>query len=148
MEKTQEFLFRLLKITTEQFAVFEDNYNENDLRQIKLDMGVKVQYRADFINRKIGVFFQFEILNNDKPVLLNENGLHFEIVAETWNNYLADDGKSIILPKEYACHLVAIAVGTTRGILHAKTESTRFNELIVPLIFPDDLIEDDLVMKL
>ena len=39
-----------------------------------------------------------------------------------------------------------IAVGTARGILHAKTEATKFNQFLIPPINVVELIKDDIIL--
>lgn len=39
---------------------------------------------------------------------------------------------SIMVPKSLLTHFAVLTVGTTRGILHAKTENTRLNHFSLP----------------
>ena len=41
-----------------------------------------------------------------------------------------------------------ITVGTLRGVLHAKTENTEFNEFFLPTINVTDLIKEDIRFNL
>lgn len=43
-------------------------------------------------------------------------------------------------------HLTTIMVGTARGILHAKTENTLFNQFLLPTIDVTELVTDDVIM--
>jgi len=38
-------------------------------------------------------------------------------------------------------------VGTARGVLHSKTESTPFNGLIIPPINVEQIIQEDIVVN-
>jgi hypothetical protein len=40
-----------------------------------------------------------------------------------------------------------ITVGTCRGILHAKTENTKFNQFLIPTINVAELIKEDSVFE-
>ncbi len=41
-----------------------------------------------------------------------------------------------------------LCVGTARGILHAKTEGTAFNDFILPAINVEELVEEDTHVRL
>ena len=43
--------------------------------------------------------------------------------------------------------MVSIALGTCRGILHAKTENTEYNKYYLPLIDPETFNGEDLVIE-
>ena len=45
--------------------------------------------------------------------------------------------------KGFMQHIAMLTVGTTRGILHAKTEGTCFNKYVLPAINVAELIKDD-----
>ncbi|NOQ75958.1 MAG: hypothetical protein GQ574_28385 [Crocinitomix sp.] len=65
---------------------------------------------------------------------------------ETW--LLLTDEQELVFPKGFIRHLSVICVGTARGILHAKTEGTKFNEFILPTINVEDLIQEDASFEL
>ena len=49
------------------------------------------------------------------------------------------------LPSGFVCHLAMLAIGTARGVLHAKTENTLFNKYLIPTINVAELIKDDII---
>ena len=44
-------------------------------------------------------------------------------------------------------HLIVLTIGTVRGILHAKTEGTKYNSYILPTINVAELIKTDIVFS-
>lgn len=146
-ENTEDFLFSLIKLTTEQFAVFEDNYDAKG----ELEMFLQSKFMADSKNRILGVLLQFKLRmeESQKEVLIIESGLHFQIERSTWENCLDKDRKILTIPVEHAAHFTTLAVGATRGMLHSKTEGTCVNHLLLPLLSVDQFIDDkDLIINL
>lgn len=50
--------------------------------------------------------------------------------------------------KDILRYLATIATGTVRGIIHAKTENTVLNSVVVPPINLVEAIKEDFVFKL
>jgi hypothetical protein len=66
--------------------------------------------------------------------MIVEAGCHFAIKPESWEKLLNDGQKILVVPKGLMQHLAMLTVGTTRSILHAKTENTIFNKYVIPTI--------------
>ncbi len=137
--------FALNKITTEQFAIIEKHFNDNDNIEIKLSTHIK--FGIDPSDKIVVVFPAFIYEQNNSPFLVIEMGCHFKIKDESWNSFLNKDENSITFPKDFIAHLSVISVGTSRGTLHAKTEKTRFNKFILPTINLHQLIKNDLTFS-
>lgn len=139
-----EFLFTLSKLTTEQFAVFEENYSMG----MELEMNIQCKFGADPSKKMLGIFFQFNLRSAEtqKEVLIIESGTHFQVELNSWNNFLKEN--VLTIPYIYTSHFAAIAIGNTRGMLHSKTEGTSLNHLFLPLMTTDKIIdENDLVIE-
>jgi hypothetical protein len=52
------------------------------------------------------------------------------------------EGK-ITFPQNFVCHMAMLTVGTSRGILHSKTENTIFNSYILPTTNVKEIISSD-----
>jgi hypothetical protein len=48
------------------------------------------------------------------------------------------------LPKSIATHFVVLAVGTLRGVLHAKVENTFLNGFLMPTINVTEMVKEDI----
>ena len=81
---------------------------------------------------------QFE--QKKTPFIIIEIANHFNIEETTWNN-LKKTENGLIIPKEFASHLVMLTIGTLRGTLHCKTENTEFSDFILPTINVTELIK-------
>lgn len=140
--KAKAIGFSLSKITTEQFAVIETNFPEDEK---EIGIGMNFRFSASETQKMLGVFTTFTFQVEEKQFLIVEAGCHFKIKPEDWDNLLNDDKTELTVPKGLISHLATITVGTTRGILHAKTENTIFNKYHLPTINVSEVINKDSV---
>lgn len=136
--------FSLNNITTEQFAVIDSSYNEG------IDINLKAEFKFG-INREqkiISVIFSASFLQENTPFLVIEVGCHFKLKEDAWNQFLNEAKTELIVPKGFVSHLATISVGTTRGVLHSKTENTPFNKFFLPTINITDLVKKDVQFNL
>ena len=138
-KKVNNISFALARITTEQFAVIENNFD--DKAEIKIH--INFRFAADNKKKLVGVFSSFVFEANDKQFLIIEGGCHFAIAPDSWDEMLDTQENRLIVPKGFLQHMAVITVGTTRGILHAKTENTLFNKFHLPTINVANMIKED-----
>lgn len=141
--KTQPIAFFLKKITTEQFAIVEESFVEEK----DVDLSVNLRFGADMTSKLIVSFASFQFVTEKQPFIIIEIGCHFGIEQSAWDSlYNAEDG-TIKFNNGFMAHLAMLTVGTVRGVLHAKTENTIFNQFILPTINVADLIKGDIEFK-
>lgn len=138
-KKTNSIGFSLKKVSTEQFAILEEGFNEKG----KIRLNTSFRFAADDKQRYIAVFASFVFDSDEKPFLIIEASCHFSIKEPAWKEMLVSDSNSLEVPKGFLSHLVMLTVGTTRGILHAKTEGTCFNKYVLPTINVTEIIKSD-----
>lgn len=136
--------FGLLKIVTEQFAIIESAYSESETIQ----MGIGIDYGIDVEHKVIACSFRFELMIKNSPFLLIHVRCDFRVNDDAWADFSCEEKQSICFPKGFASHLAVLTVGTARGVLHAKTENTRFNEFFLPTININDFVKEDVNLKL
>lgn len=136
--------FGLLKIVTEQFAIIESAFIESETIQ----MGVGIEYGIDIEHKVIACIFRFELMIKNSPFLLIHERCDFGVEEDAWNEFTNEEKQSICFPKGFASHLAVLTVGTARGVLHAKTENTRFNEFFLPTININDFVKEDVSFEL
>jgi hypothetical protein len=144
MIKQKSISFVISKITTEQFAIIEENYSKDG----SATLGTNLRFGAVPDQKTIAFFAAFTFESDKKPFIIIEAGCHFNIQQEAWTEMINDETKSLTIPKGFLNHLAMLTIGATRGILHAKTENTSFNTFVVPAINLSDLIHEDAVISL
>lgn len=135
--------FSLAKINTMQFAIIEDSFKEG--LPINLDLNIKFGLNVE--HKVLSVFFTFKLLQEKNPFLIIEVGDYFNIDGDSWSKFIDVKNNSITFPKGFASHLVLLTIGTTRGVLHSKTENTPFNKFVLPTINVNELIKSDVTLK-
>jgi hypothetical protein len=144
MEKKFKIGFLLNKITTDQFAIIESSYKDNE--EVQFNYGLNFGFDKE--TRIIAIFFKFNLQQEGNPFLIIEVGGHFLIEPKTWNTFFNSDSEIITIPKNFMQHLAVITIGTSRGILHTKTENTIFNKFILPTVNVTEMIKEDVVFSL
>jgi hypothetical protein len=142
METKKNISFRLLNIVTEQFATFEvENLPDTN------ELNSELQFSINPESRVVGCRMKFQFLHNNQPFVVLIVVCNFDIKKSSWDNQIVLD-KKITLPKHLLEHLCVITVGTSRGILHTKTENTIFNKFIIPTLDVSTLVEKDVVFEI
>lgn len=142
METKKNISFRLLNIVTEQFATFEvENLPDTN------ELNSELQFSINPESRVVGCRMKFQFLHNNQPFVVLIVVCNFDIEKSSWNNQIVLD-KKITLPKHLLEHLCVITVGTSRGILHTKTENTIFNKFMIPTLNVSTLVEKDVVFEI
>ena len=142
MSDIKEIKFNLIKVTTEQFAALDIPTEDQ-----KIVFNSSFKFGLSFEEKRIGVFTNFSYLTDKMPFLLLESGCHFTIEEGYWDKISNKETKSALLPKGFVSHLLMLSVGTARGILHAKTENTPYNEFIIPLINVTEAVKADIELS-
>ncbi|SIS89734.1 hypothetical protein SAMN05421789_11051 [Kaistella chaponensis] len=130
--------FQLLEIETAEFAII-DSVGINP-KKIKFTTGL--QFGISDANSEIMCNVIIEFFSDEQKLLLKlrtEN--KFKVMPEDWEAFKNDDGLTI--PKGFLAHIAMISVGSSRGILHCKTENTPFNLFVLPLIDVTSMIAED-----
>jgi len=136
--------FRLLKITTVQFAVIENAFIESE----PIQLGAGVNYAIDDKNKVIACIVRFQFAINESPFLIIHIKCDFGIEDNSWMSFIDADKKEIKFPIDFVKHLAVLTVGTARGILHSKTENTKFNKYFLPTINVNELIKEGFSFKI
>jgi hypothetical protein len=134
--------FALQKFQTEQFAIIEQNFSAAE----KVQFSFSFDFQIIHSQRIIIVSLEFSFMQHNNPFLVGKVAGYFKVGSEEWLNFCTE--KQITVPKSFIAHLAMITVGTTRGILHTKTEGTAFNRFLFPLINVSNSIKGDICFNL
>lgn len=132
--------FRMFGIHLDQFAILSSNKSDGDL-----GMKIELSYKYADKGEKIACTADFEFTNQESKIMVLGVTCEFKIHEEDWTK-LNKNGK-VVIPKELLEYFAVHTVGTARGVLFCKTESTQFNNVIIPPINVADLIKGNLVIR-
>ncbi|HAR38546.1 MAG TPA: hypothetical protein DCS09_08275 [Porphyromonadaceae bacterium] len=96
----------------------------------------------------VSASFRFESENKTAPFIILETKAYFQIKSESWKSMYDAETNALTLEKGFARHISVITVGTSRGILHCRTEGTDMNHLILPLINIEKILSEDIVINI
>jgi len=133
--------FILKQIKTEQFALLDENINTDKNVAIRVDLG----FGLDKENRTLKVLFKSIYEKQNLPFIILEVACFFEITPDSFAGFKIQEDEKIVIPCGFIKHLSVITVGTSRGVLHAKTENSPYNKYLLPTINVNDLVKDDLL---
>lgn len=129
-KKSLPIEFRIKRIKTEEFAIIEEAFDENE---------PSIQYRVGTglfapENKTVICSISFSFAQKEIPYLKAEVSCAFEIREEAWEKVIDKEKNEAVFPVDFTDHLVVLTMGTLRGVLHAKTEGTPFNRFLIPTI--------------
>lgn len=133
--------FVLRKVTTEQFAIIEEGFSDKG----NIRIGTQLRFGCDDQKKLIGCFTKFNFDSEQKAFIIIEASCQFQILEDAWKEMYLEESNSLKVPKGFLSHLAMLTVGTTRGILHAKTEGTCFNKYVLPTINVSLLVKEDVI---
>ncbi len=132
--------FSLARINTDQFALIESAFNN----EAPINMNLSLNFGANPEMKLISVKASFKFEHETGPFMIIEAICFFKIDSDDWKSFVKEE--EIIVPKGIITHFSMLAVGTTRGILHSKTEGTNFNGFIIQPVNLTEMITQDIKM--
>jgi hypothetical protein len=135
--------FQLIGIKTEKFAYFD----KVEIDSSNVEIQTQIRFNLTPSEHQLDVYVFFTFKSNDEIFIAIEVGCKFLIKEENWNLFHLADSKSIVFPKEFIRHLLVLTFGTTRGVLHAKTEGSDLNRYFLPTMNVEELITEDVVLN-
>lgn len=140
MENNINFIFS--KIETLQFATFDIQVEKS----IDFDFGVNTEFSVNDIERTIIVTLDLSFFQNKFPFVKLEVACYFNIIEDSWNTFI--NKNKIKIPADFARHLLMLTVGTSRGILHSKTENTEYKNIVLPTINLTEIIKENIIFDM
>lgn len=140
---TNDILFKLHAIKTEQFAIIEDAYNEAEAVQLESNY----RYGSVVSEQLIAVMVNYKFKSSKAVFLTIEVSCLFNIKPASWELIFNVEKSELVLPKAIATHLLVLTIGTTRGVLHAKTENTLYNRFLLPTLNVSESIKEDVIIR-
>jgi|LFRM01.1.fsa_nt_gb hypothetical protein len=144
MMSNGNFKFKLVNILTNQFALIEEHFSE-DVSTVQLSLNHK--FGIDIEKRNIALKNQIRFLSDNQIFIIVEITCTFNISEESWVELRIEEKSEIVIPSGFATQLLVLTVGSARGVLHAKTENTKFNKYFLPTLDLSKSIENDIVFN-
>ena len=130
--------YRISHIETVQFALFPDNFQNGKEVRVNTNCGYNVRSDIQQVRNIINVNY----LQDDKLLMVAELACYYDIAPEGVESIKAE-GK---IPVDFLRYMGSISVGTIRGLIHAKTEGTVLNPVVLPPVNLEEAIKDDMAL--
>lgn len=136
--------FAFTGLRTISFAQIEVAYKKTGETNLisHLGFGIDIDDHTITCNTK----FSFE-KKKDQPFLILELRGLFTINKNDFLNKVKQTDNSFLITKDLATHFAVLMIGSARGVLHAKTEGTTFNQYLLPTMDVKNMIPEDIVLN-
>ncbi|WKN45814.1 hypothetical protein [Tunicatimonas pelagia] len=143
-EEAGKIGFLLSNISTLEFATIDSAYQEGSPEDLQLGFGFGILEEERWIVCDANVEFHI----NNRPFIIIKVRCEFEIDPNAWERFVDYKKNTITFPDGLLRHLAVLTTGTTRGILHAKTENTKFNQIILPTLNIADIVSEPITFDI
>ena len=128
--------YKINKIETRQFACFPEVF----ITSTEINVGSEFVFQQSIEKNKIICISKIRYQQAGRLLLILELACVFGIAPDGMEE-LKRESK---IPKGFLQYMASIVVGTARGVIHAKTEGTLLNPILLPPINLVELIKDDI----
>lgn len=130
--------YKIARLETRQFAIFPERFDSS------AEFGVNSSYEFSISadTSAIRCRSTFHYIQGENVLMILEMNAFFAIAPEG----MAEIQSKGSVPVDFLRYMGTIAVGAARGIIHAKTEGTVLNSIVLPPINLVEIIKDDLVI--
>lgn len=135
----QSIPYKISQIETMQFAIFPENFINGQEVLVNTNCGYNVRSDLNQVRNIISVNYT----QNEKLLMVVQLACYFDIAPEGVNIIKAE-GK---IPVDFLRYMGSISVGTMRGVIHAKTEGTILNPVVMPPINLEEMVKNDLMLS-
>ena len=139
----QQILYKYIKIETEQFATFEESFNDG-VEELHFQTEVMLGYAKDHgaLCNKIMV----NISQMSTTILKVVVASYFEIAKESIE--MLSENNKVVFPPNFLVQIASLNYGSIRGVIHAKTVNTKLNRIILPPFYFGNMIDKSFVAEL
>ena len=138
-QKEIQIQFCLVNIEEKQFVKLCNEWPEGDM-QIQNSLN----YAADTEQRVVRCTTSIEFKQNDITQLILKVQAIFEFERQGWSAMYNLNEDAWILPCGLVQHLADITIGATRGVLAVRTQENGIKNIVLPLIHPSQIINNNL----
>lgn len=131
--------YKIERIETNQFAIFPDKVVNGAEVSIEVNSGFSAGELLSPLKNVVNVQYK----QNGNLILVLEISCFFTI-SEEGQESVRKEGK---IPVDFLRYMGSFSVGIARGVIHARTEGTVLNPIVLPPINLNDAIDKDIVIK-
>jgi hypothetical protein len=136
--------FAFVSIATKQFAIIPENYKATNINKYV----ATTDFMLDEEQKIIEVLLEISLKQRKGVFMICQIACYFSIEQDAWDSFLRPNDNAIVFPKDFATHLVVLAIGTIRGILYAKTEDTVLNGFVLSTLNVTKIVKKDVIFTL
>ncbi len=139
----KDVMYRYAKMELEQFAMFEENLNDEH-GEIQLQTAAQFKYdkAQHVLCSKISVTFS----NGETPLMRAVINSYFLIHQDSINRITDSEGH-LIFPTSVLVQFASLNYSSLRGMIHLKTLGTKLSGYILPPIFFNEIITKDYIAE-
>jgi hypothetical protein len=126
-----------------RFSPEWDRYNTGDP-----SVGIETNFNFSF-NKSEGILkcvTNLTFIQNNQVFLKSELQTFFEIIKESIDKLTNEN--VITIPRGLLCQFASLAYGSFRGVIYMKAINTTLSNLILPPMYLDEVIKDDMKIHL
>lgn len=135
--------YKFIKIDLTQFSPEWDRYDSENQ-----SVGIETNFNFSF-NKAEGVLrciTSLHFIQEDQVFLNTELQTFYEISKESIEDLVREN--VLTIPKILLCQFASLAYGSYRGVLYMKTINTPLSNLILPPMYLNEVIKDDIQIQL
>lgn len=142
MTKSNKLIgYQLKSISSNQFAIIDDLYTHSETPKLDASFSFAFENERGIVSCRA----KFSFYGSKGLFMIIEGSCHFDIEPASWKEMVQDDGR-VKIEKNFATHISSLTIGTVRGMLHAKTEQTIYNLIIIPVINVEEFMNEDVII--
>lgn len=139
----EEIKYKFIKMDLTQFSPNWEQYDEvNDVVGINTEFGFSYNKTARVLRCETTLNF----VQENKIFLKCAIQTFFEIEEDSVVNLKTSEG--IEFPREMLCQFASLSYGSMRGVLYVKSINTPIGNLVLPPLYVDEVIKENLTIKL
>ena len=138
----QQVMYKYSKMELEQFAMFEENCHPGTT---EVQFQTEAQFSFDKEHSVLSSTIVVSMYNQEKPLVKSELKSFFELLPESMNSLRKDN--SLHFPPTLLVQFASLCYGSIRGVLYTKTMNTSLNNIVLPPLYFNTLIDKEFVVE-
>lgn len=139
----KDVMYRYAKMELEQFAMFEENLNEE---HGEIQLQTEAQFKYDKAQKVLCSKITVTFSNGETPLMRAVINSYFLIHQDSISRITDSEGH-LVFPTSVLVQFASLNYGSLRGMIHLKTLGTKLSGYILPPIFFNEIITKDYIAE-